>query len=95
MTTQDQTAELLQAMASATAERRLAALRLLRGETTAPVVDERPLLYTVTEAAQRLNVSRSTCWRIIRAGRLTKVEIYPGCERLRRADVEALAGGVS
>lgn len=58
-----------------------------------PVADERPLLYTVTEAAQRLNVSRSTCWRIIRAGRLTKVEIYPGCERLRRADVEALAGG--
>ena len=95
MTTQDQTSELLQAMASATAEQRLAAIRLLRGETTAPVVDERPLLYTVTAAAQRLNVSRSTVWRIIRAGRLTKVSIIPGCERLRRADVEALAGGVS
>ena len=54
-----------------------------------------PLLYTVTEAAARLNISRCSVWRAIRAGRLKKIELYPGFERLRRADVEALAGGVS
>ncbi len=60
-----------------------------------PQRDDEPLLYTVTQAAHRLNVSRSTVWRIIRAKRLTKIEIYPGCERLRRADIEAIAGGAS
>lgn len=95
MTTQDHTSDLLQALASATAERRLAALRLLRGETPVLTTDERPLLYSVNDAARRLNLSRHSVWRAIRAGRLKKIEIYPGCERLRRTDVEALAGGAS
>jgi excisionase family DNA binding protein len=87
-------AELLQTLLMATPAQRESVRKLLRGEQP-PVVDERPLLYSVCEAAQRLNVSRSTIWRAIRAGRLKKIEIYPGFERLRRADVEALAGGVS
>ena len=84
----------LQALLTATPERREAALRLLRGESTA-AADDRPLLYSVTEAAERLNLSRASVWRAIRAGRLKKVEVFPGCLRLRRVDVEALAGGVS
>ena len=90
----DQTTELLQAILSATTDQRLSALRLLKGKAT--ITDaEIPLLYSVTEAAARLNISRCSVWRAIRAGRLKKIELYPGFERLRRADVEALAGGVS
>jgi excisionase family DNA binding protein len=90
----DQTTELLHAILSATADQRLSALRLLKGKATTTEA-ELPLLYSVTEAAARLNISRCSVWRAIRAGRLKKIELYPGFERLRRADVEALAGGVS
>ncbi len=90
----DQTAELLQAIISATSDQRLSALRLLKGKATTTDA-ELPLLYSVTEAAARLNISRCSVWRAIRAGRLKKIELYPGFERLRRADVEALAGGAS
>ena len=54
-----------------------------------------PLLLTVKQAAALLGLSRSSIWRAIRAKRLKKVAVYTGCERLRRADVEALAGGAS
>jgi len=43
--------------------------------------------------AKLLGVSRATFWRMIKAGRLTKVEVLPDSFRVRRADVEALAGG--
>ena len=55
----------------------------------------RPLLLSVTEASKLLGISRCSVWRAIRAGRLKKIELYPGFERLRRTDVEALAGGAS
>lgn len=93
MQRQDQTSDLLQALASANAERRLEALRLLRGDAPVRTTDERPLLVTVTDAATLLGVSRSTIWRAIRHGRISKVVLYPGFERLRRADLVALVGG--
>jgi len=52
-----------------------------------------PLLYGMTAAAKFLGVSRATLWRIFRSGRLKKLEIMPGSFRVRRADLEAFAGG--
>jgi excisionase family DNA binding protein len=40
-------------------------------------------------SAKMLGVSRPTLWRMIRAGKLKKVEVLPGSHRLRRADLEA------
>lgn len=54
-----------------------------------------PLLLGMTAAAKFLGVSRATLWRVIKAGRLHKVEVLPGSYRVRRADLEALVAGKS
>ena len=54
-----------------------------------------PLLMGMSAAAALLNVSRGTLWRMIRAQRLTKIEILPGSYRLRRADLLALVNQTS
>lgn len=87
------TASLLTALAKASPKQQQAALRYLNGEPPAePAGDESPLLYSVSQAARRLNVSRSTIWRICKARNIRKIELYPGAYRIRRADVEAVAG---
>ena len=52
-----------------------------------------PLLLAMGEGAIFIGVGRSTLWRMIKAGRLSKVEILPGSFRVRRADLEAIATG--
>lgn len=52
-----------------------------------------PLLMGSSAAARFMGISRATLWRMVKAGRLTKVEILPGSFRLRRADLLALAKG--
>src|ERR1019366_8775274 len=52
-----------------------------------------PLLLGMGKGAQFLGVSRGTLWRMIRDGRLGKVEVLPGSYRVRRADLEAVAAG--
>jgi len=54
---------------------------------------EGPLLMGMSAAAKLLGVSRPTLWRMVKAGRLEKVEVLPRSFRLRRADVEAVAVG--
>ena len=54
-----------------------------------------PLLMGMSAAAKFVGVSRATLWRVCRAGRLKKVELFPGSFRLRRADLLALAAGVA
>ena len=49
-----------------------------------------PLLLGMGAGAKLLGVSRATLWRMIRAGRLVKVEVLPGSFRVRRADIEAI-----
>ena len=87
--------DLIRAVFTADDKAKERALAILEGRASAP--DERqdnvPLLLTMGEATQLLNVSRATLWRTIKAGRLQKVELYPGAFRLRRADVVALANG--
>lgn len=68
--------------------------RILEGKVQARVeTTSGPLLLGMSAAAKFLGVSRATLWRMIRAGRLNKVEILPGSFRVRRADLEAIAGG--
>lgn len=92
------TESLLHALLTATTPQKAAALAALRAapparaaKTAAPG----PLLLGPSKAAQLLGVSRSSLWRMIRTGRLPTVEILPGCRRVRRTDVEAVASGAT
>ena len=88
------TNEILRALAGATEDRKVAALKSLKGETDAaasPVVG--PLLMGMGAGAKFLGVSRSTLWRVLQAGKIEKVELFSGSYRVRRADLEALAAG--
>jgi excisionase family DNA binding protein len=60
---------------------------------TAPQASSGPLLMGMGAGAKFLGVSRPTLWRMIKAGKLTKVEVLAGSFRLRRADLELLAQG--
>jgi excisionase family DNA binding protein len=51
-----------------------------------------PLLFGMSEAARFLGVSRATLWRIVKAGKISKVEILPSSFRIRRVDLEAIVG---
>ena len=95
MTTPTLSGEFLAAALAAPPDRIVDALQVLKGEAVTTSADDRPLLLTVSEAARRLNLSRNTVRRVIKEGRLRKVEIYAGSYRLRRLDVEALAAGVA
>jgi hypothetical protein len=89
------TESLILAAFSATEGRREAALRVLRGEVAEsaakPVTG--PLLLGMGVASTLLGVSRATLWRACQAGRLQKVELFPGSFRIRREDLIALAAG--
>lgn len=85
---------LIQSVFSATEEAKSRALSILEGKVSSRncLADgvEAPLLMGMSESARFLGVSRATLWRMIRAGRLTKVEIYHNAFRLRRSDILAL-----
>jgi hypothetical protein len=90
--------ELMKAALSATEQRRADALRVLRGEAgvAAPGASrpvEGPLLMGIGAGAKLLGISRATLWRACQAGRLEKVELYPGSYRVRREDLVAMAAG--
>jgi len=91
----DKTAELLQAILAASEEKKDHALRILRGEVAAlpakPVVG--PLLMGMGAAARFVGCSRSTLWRVLQAGTIQKVELFPGSFRVRREDLIKLAEG--
>ena len=67
--------------------------RLLDGEAPAQPakITSGPLLLGMSEGARYLGVGRATLWRMIKTGRLEKVEILPGSFRVRRTDLEAIA----
>ena len=91
--------QIIQAVFTATAEAKSRALAILQGEEDPaalssdprpPTSEAGPLLMGMGESAKFLGVSRATLWRMIRDGRLTKVEIYHNAFRLRRSDILAL-----
>jgi len=70
----------------ATDEAKAKALAVLEGRGD-PEIPSGPLLLTMGEACKLIPCSRATLWRIIKSGRLPKVEIYPNAYRLRRSDI--------
>jgi excisionase family DNA binding protein len=84
--------DLIRAVFTATDEAKTKALAILEGRELLDT-DSGPLLLTMGEAAALLHVSRATLWRTIKAGRLPKVELYPGAFRLRRSDILAIVNG--
>ena len=52
-----------------------------------------PLLLGMSEGSRLLGVGRVTLWRMIKAGKICKVEVLPNSFRVRRADLEAIAAG--
>lgn len=81
--------DLIRAVFSATPEAKERALAILQGEEAPPINDE-PLLLTMGEACELIPCSRATLWRICKAGRLEKVELYPNAFRLRKSDILGL-----
>jgi hypothetical protein len=91
----DKTSELLQAVLAASDEKKDHALRVLRGEIPAGSGQKSdvngPLLLGMGAGAKFLGVSRATLWRVMRAGKIQRVELFAGSYRVRREDLEALA----
>jgi excisionase family DNA binding protein len=87
----DITGEILQALMKAPPGRKRRVLEVLRGEDPPAPTSDGPLLYTVSEAARKLGVSRTTLWRLIQAGQLKKIHVRPGSYRVRRDEIETLA----
>jgi len=86
--------QLLIRVLSATAEKRAAIERILDGRPTTPDQPTGgPILLGMREGARLISCSRSTLWRLIRAGKIKPVELLPGCRRIRRRDLEELAHG--
>lgn len=85
--------QIIQAVFSATDEAKSRALAILEGKEdpssafSPPSSDDGPLLLGMGDSAKLLGVSRATLWRMIRDGRLEKVEIYHNAFRLRRSDI--------
>ena len=84
--------DLIRAVFTATDEAKTKALAILEGRELLDT-DSGPLLLTMGQATNLLGVSRATLWRTIKAGRLPKVELYPGAFRLRRSDILAIVNG--
>lgn len=87
--------EVMQAYLKAAEDQKEAALKALRGEVLQPAGKPvtGPLLLGMGAGAKFLGVSRATLWRACLAGRIQKVELFPGSYRVRRGDLEALAAG--
>jgi excisionase family DNA binding protein len=83
--------ELLLKFLQATAQQQEQITAIL--DRRAPQTPNGPLLLGMKASAALLGVSRPTLWRMLRAGKLKKVEVLPGSYRIRRADLESLVAG--
>ena len=86
--------ERLMRFLQATTEQLVTIDRILDGKAAVPLPTAAgPLLLPMGAAAKWLGVSRATLWRMIRAGRLGKVEVLRDSFRVRRTDLEAIVAG--
>lgn len=89
----DQSTRLLK-LAQASPEMLAKIDRILDGmEPTVVLKIEGPPLLSLTSAAHVLGISRQTVYRLLKNGRLPRIEIRPGVYRIRRVDLEALLAG--
>ena len=65
---------------------------LLEGRNQPTPTTTGPLLYGMDAGAKYLGVSRSTLWRIIKSGGITPIEFRPGSYKVRRCDLDRIAG---
>jgi len=65
---------------------------ILEGTDAETTTSAGPLLMGMDQGAQFLGVSRSTLWRIVKSGKIQPIEFRPGSYKLRRQDLERLAG---
>lgn len=84
--------DLIRAIFTAPEEAKSRALLILQGEDIPSRIDE-PLLLTMGQSAALLNVSRATLWRMLKAGRLEKVELYPNAFRIKKQAILDLVNG--
>lgn len=91
--------QIIQAVFAADDEAKARALAILEGKEDPTVLasdlqppssETAPLLLGMGESATLLGISRCTLWRMIKDGRLEKVEIYHNSFRLRRSDLHDL-----
>ncbi len=88
--------ELVAAWIPAPEARKVEALRILKGEVANPQPSpqsEGPMLLSMGAAAKYCGLSRTSLWRVIKAGRLEKFELLPNSYRIRRADLDAFVRG--
>lgn len=79
--------QIILAVFTAGDEDKVKALDILQGKEVRLALSG-PLLLSMGEAADLLGVSRATLWRMLEAGALEKVELYPGSTcRLRASDI--------
>jgi excisionase family DNA binding protein len=79
--------KLIQQALTANEKELQSALAGLKGDLPKPTL-EGPLLIAMGKAAELLGVSRVTLWRMVKQGRIPKLEILPGSYRIRRTDLE-------
>lgn len=92
---QDVAGEFFAAARTATEQQMARAIPILRGMEPPAPTPSGPLLLSMGEAAKLAGISRCTLWRCIRDGRIKPVAVRDRFFRVRRADIEALAGGGS
>ena len=86
--------ERLMKFLGATPQMQAAIDRILDGQAAAPPpMAVGPMLLPMGKAADLLGVSRPTLWRMLNAGRLTRVEVLPKTYRVRRSEILELVNG--
>ena len=53
------------------------------------------LLVTAKQACEMLSISRATLWRMVKAGKLTTVNVYERNTRFKYSDIVKIANGNS
>jgi len=81
--------KLFQAVFTATDDAKERALEILEGKES-PSENDGPLLLSMGATCELMGLSRSSLWRLIKSGRLEKIELHPGSYRIRRADILSL-----
>ena len=79
--------ELFKNLGNATSEQLEAVENIFNGKKEEDRSYSQALL-TQEEVMKILNISRTTCWRMIKKGIINPIEIMPGLKRIRLKDIQ-------